>query len=41
LQDDNIVRTIKMKKAIPAEMIQIKIDKENIKSKSDLKVVVK
>jgi len=41
LQDDNIVRTIKMKKAIPAEMIQIKINKENIKSKSDLKVVVK
>lgn len=41
LQDDNIVRTIKMKKAIPAEMIQIEIDKENIKSKSDLKVVVK
>ncbi|WP_419725342.1 NAD(P)/FAD-dependent oxidoreductase [Terrisporobacter petrolearius] len=41
LQDDNIVRTIKMKKAIPAEMIQFKINKENIKSKSDLKVVVK
>jgi len=41
LQDNNIVRTIKMKKAIPAEMIQIEIDKENIKSKSDLKVVVK
>lgn len=41
LQDDNIVRTIKMKKAIPAEMTQIKINRENIKSKSDLKVVVK
>ncbi|WP_419749619.1 NAD(P)/FAD-dependent oxidoreductase [Terrisporobacter petrolearius] len=41
LQDDNIVRTIKVKKAIPAEMIQIKINRENIKSKSDLKVVVK
>lgn len=41
LQDDNIVRTMKMKKAIPAEMIQIEINKENIKSKSDLKVVVK
>lgn len=41
LQDDNIVRTMKMKKAIPAEMIQIKINRENIKSKSDLKVVVK
>ena len=41
LQDNNIVRTIKMKKAIPAEMIQIKINRENIKSKSDLKVVVK
>ena len=41
LQDDNIVRTMKMKKAIPAEMIQIEINKGNIKSKSDLKVVVK
>ncbi|MCC3869738.1 NAD(P)/FAD-dependent oxidoreductase [Terrisporobacter mayombei] len=41
LQDDNIVRTMKMKKAIPAEMIQIEINKDNIKSKSDLKVVVK
>ncbi|SFJ66413.1 Thioredoxin reductase [Terrisporobacter glycolicus] len=41
LQDNNIVRTIKMKKAIPAEMIQIKINRDNIKSKSDLKVVVK
>lgn len=41
LQDDNIVRTIKMKKAIPAEMIQIEINKDNIKSKSDLKVVVR
>lgn len=40
-QDDNIVRTMKMKKAIPAEMIQIEINKDNIKSKSDLKVVVK
>lgn len=41
LQDDNIIKTIKMKKAIPAEMIQTKINRENIKSKSDLKVVVK
>ncbi|WP_434798621.1 NAD(P)/FAD-dependent oxidoreductase [Terrisporobacter vanillatitrophus] len=41
LQDDNIVKTMKMKKAIPAEMIQIEINKDNIKSKSDLKVVVK
>ncbi len=41
LQDDNIVRTMKMKKAIPAEMIQIEIKKDNIKSKADLKVVVK
>lgn len=41
LQDDNVVRTMKMKKAIPAEMIQVEINKDNIKSKSDLKVVVK
>lgn len=41
LQEDNIVKTMKMKKAIPAEMIQIEINKDNIKSKSDLKVVVK
>lgn len=41
LQDDNIIKVVKMKKAIPAEMIQIEINKDYIKTKSDLKVVVK
>ena len=41
LQDDNIIKSVKMKKAIPAEMIQIEINKDYIKTKSDLKVVVK
>lgn len=41
LQDDNIIKSVKMKKAIPAEMIQMEISKDYIKSKSDLKVVVK
>ena len=41
LQDDNIIKSVKMKKAIPAEMIQMEINKDYIKSKSDLKVVVK
>lgn len=41
LQDDNIIKSVKMKKAIPAEMIQIDINKDYIKTKSDLKVVVK
>ncbi|MGL6106867.1 NAD(P)/FAD-dependent oxidoreductase [Romboutsia sp.] len=41
LQDDNIIKSITMKKAIPAEMIQIKINKEDIQSMSDLKVVVR
>ena len=41
LQDDNIIKSMKMKKAIPAEMIQMEINKDYIKSKSDLKVVVK
>ena len=40
-QDDSIVKSIKMKKAIPAEMIQIEVNKDNIKSNSDLKVVIK
>ena len=40
-QDDSIVKSIKMKKAIPAEMIQIEVNKDNIKFNSDLKVVIK
>lgn len=41
LQDDNIIKSVKMKKAIPAEMIQIEINKDDIKYKSNLRVVVK
>ncbi len=41
LQDDNIIKTTKLKKAIPAEMIQINISRDDIKSKSDLEVVVR
>lgn len=41
LQNDNIVKITNLRKAIPAEMIQIKIKKENIKSLDNLKVVVK
>lgn len=41
LQDDNVIKSISMKKAIPAEMIQINVNKEEILSKSDIKVVVR
>ena len=40
-QDDKVIKSVKMKKAIPAEMIQIKVSKENIKSNSNLRVVIK
>ena len=30
-QDDKVIKSVKMKKAIPAEMIQIEVSKENIK----------
>ena len=40
-QDDKVIKSVKMKKAIPAEMIQIKVSKDDIKSNSNLKVVIK
>ena len=33
-QDDKVIKSVKMKKAIPAEMIQIEVSKEDIKSNS-------
>ncbi|MFT5871201.1 MAG: thioredoxin reductase [Clostridium sp.] len=41
LQNDHIVKSIKMRKAIPAEMIQIEVKREDLKSLDNLKVVVK
>nr|MBK5237389.1 hypothetical protein [Clostridium sp.] len=41
LQNDHIVKTIKMRKAIPAEMIQIEVKREDLISLDNLKVVVK
>ena len=41
IQDDKVIKSVKMKKAIPAEMIQIEVSKENIKSNSNLRVVIK
>ena len=40
-QDDKVIKSVKMKKAIPAEMIQIKVSKADIKSNSNLRVVIK
>lgn len=40
LQNDEIIKTVKLKKALPAEMIHIKLNKSEIKSFVDLKVVV-
>ena len=40
-QDDKVIKSVKMKKAIPAEMIQIKVSKDDIKSNSNLRVVIK
>lgn len=41
IQDDKVIKSVKMKKAIPAEMIQIEVSKEDIKSNSNLRVVIK
>jgi thioredoxin reductase len=41
MQNDKIIKTVKLKKAIPAEMLQIKIEKSQIKSLDDIKVVVR
>lgn len=40
-QDDKVIKSVKMKKAIPAEMIQIEVNKDDIKSNSNLKVVIR
>lgn len=40
-QDDKVIKSVKMKKAIPAEMIQIEVSKEDIKSNSNLRVVIR
>ena len=40
-QDDKVIKSVKMKKPIPAEMIQIDVSKEDIKSNSNLRVVIK
>lgn len=41
MQNDRVINTVKLKKAIPAEMIQIKITKAMIKSADNIKVVVR
>ena len=41
LQNNQVIKTMKLKKAIPAEMIQIEVSKEDIKSDDDLKVVLR
>lgn len=41
LQDNIIIKSIKIKRAIPAEMIQIKVKNEELKSSNKLKVVVR
>lgn len=41
IQDDKVIKSVKMKKAIPAEMIQIKVSKDDIKSNSNLRVVIR
>ncbi len=40
-QDDKVIKSVKMKKAIPAEMIQIEVSKDDIKSNSNLRVVIR
>lgn len=40
-QGDNLIKSKKMKQAIPAEMIQIEISKDDIKDREDLKVVIR
>lgn len=40
MQGEEIIKSKKYKKAIPAEMVQIKISKDEIKSDKDLKVII-
>jgi NADPH-dependent 2,4-dienoyl-CoA reductase/sulfur reductase-like enzyme len=41
LQNDAVITTVKMKKAIPAEMIQFRVKQADLKSSDDIKVVVR
>lgn len=41
IQNKVVIKTVKLKKAIPAEMIQIKIDKTKIRSLDEIEVVVR
>jgi len=41
IQNKVVIKTVKLKKAIPAEMIQIKIDKTKIRSLYEIEVVVR
>lgn len=41
LQNDTVIKTLKLKKAIPAEMIQFNLKTADIKSAADIKVVVR
>ncbi len=41
LQGETVIKTIKLKKAIPAEMIQFKLEQAALKSTDTIKVVVK
>jgi NADPH-dependent 2,4-dienoyl-CoA reductase/sulfur reductase-like enzyme len=41
LQGKDVIKTVKFKKAIPAEMLHIKLEKDHIKSIDDLRVVVR
>ena len=40
MQYGEVIKTKKYKKAIPAEMVQIKISKDEIKQNGDLKVII-
>lgn len=41
IQDHTVIKTVQMKKALPAEMIHIKLNKGELKSSDDIKVVVR
>ncbi|WP_369426536.1 NAD(P)/FAD-dependent oxidoreductase [Clostridium estertheticum] len=41
IQNKVVIKTVKLKKAIPAEMIQLKIDKTKIRSLDEIEVVVR
>ena len=41
MQNGDVITKVKMKKAIPAEMIQISMKKDDVKTKEDIRVVVK